>query len=57
MEGLLRPGTAKVAFYRDKRESGVSYCARESAKRKTYRGVEKAFILHTNCFAEHFVFE
>ena len=24
---------------------------------ETYGGVNKVFILHTNCFAEHFVFE
>ena len=33
---------------------------RQRKKKKhddTYSGADKAFILHTNCFAEHFVFE
>jgi len=44
----------------EERATGETNASAEAEERKTnntYSCDEKAFILHTNCFAEHFVFE
>jgi len=52
--GLARVGVAKEADWQRTRQGQTE---RAGETRRTYSGREKAFILHTNCFAEHFVFE
>jgi len=59
----VREGAARVAFCGKKKERTKGELERArtrgtvNEKKETYRDAEKAFILHTNCFAEHFVFE
>ena len=56
--GLALVGAENLA-YCGFRASGVrrGECGGVRKRDDTYSCVEKAFILHTNCFAEHFVFE
>ena len=55
-DGGVSTGSAEVAQLDSKKER-VSKAGAGDKKERTYRGRHKSFILHTNCFAEHFVFE
>ena len=59
--GLARVGAENLAYCGlEERAMGETNASAEAEERKTnntYSCDEKAFILHTNCFAEHFVFE
>ena len=60
MVGLARVGAENLAYCGlEERATGETSASarRKKEKKETYSCVEKAFILHTNCFAEHFVFE
>ena len=58
MLGLLRVLVAKLADCGRESEGETGRAkGQRTRERRTYSGAEKAFILHTNCFAEHFVFE